>query len=159
MLMGDRIAIWNHARIEGISEYEGVKFSPAIIINDGVTIQQNLHLTCAKKVEIGKNTAIAANVTITDINHGYERIDMPPERQPIEVTDVSIGDDCKIYNNVVILPGSKLGKHNIVGANSIVRGTFPEYCVIAGTPAKIIKRYNPETSVWEKTDAKGNFTK
>jgi acetyltransferase-like isoleucine patch superfamily enzyme len=159
MVMGSKIAIWNHARVEGVAVYEGVRFNPEIIINDGVIIQQNLHLTCAKKIEIGKNTAIAANVSITDINHGYEQIDTPPERQPIQAAEVSIGENCKIYNNAVILPGTKLGRHNIVGANSVVKGAFPDYCVIAGAPAKILKRYNPESALWEKTDAKGNFIK
>ena len=53
-----------------------------------------------------------------------------------------IGNDCLIGMNSVILPGTHLGNHCIVGANSTVRGEFPDYCVIAGSPARIIKRYD-----------------
>jgi acetyltransferase-like isoleucine patch superfamily enzyme len=115
-------------------------------------------LTCANKIEIGINTAIAANVTITDITHPYANIDHAPDKQILEVGFVKIGEDCKIYNNVVILPNTILGKHTVVGANSVVFGRqYPDFCVLVGTPAKIIKRYNFEKNIWQKTNAEGEF--
>jgi acetyltransferase-like isoleucine patch superfamily enzyme len=116
-----------------------------------------MHLTCAKAISIGSNTAIAANVTITDINHSYVDISIPVEKQPWEISPVEIGEDCKIYNNAVILPGTKLGKHNVVGANSVVSGIFPDFCVIVGIPASIIKRYNFQSKKWQKTNKFGEF--
>ena len=104
-----------------------------------MTIQQNIHLTCANLVEIGENTALAANVNITDIHHPYVDINTPIERQDIEVKSVKIGKDCKIYNNVAILLGTIIGV--TVGANSVVKGVFPDYCVIVGMLAYIIKRH------------------
>lgn len=53
--------------------------------------------------------------------------------------------------------GTILGEQCIVGANAVVRGIFPDYCVIVGVPAKIIKRYNPSTKSWQKTNSKGIF--
>ncbi len=148
--MRKKVTIRNFARIEGISSYAGEEFFPEIIFDDYSSVQQNLHLTCAQRVYIGRNTAIAANVTITDINHCYVDITVPPERQPLEVDPVHIGENCKIYNNAVILPGTTLGKHNIVGANSVVSGTYPDYCVIAGVPAKMVRKYNKKNGTWEK---------
>lgn len=148
---------YNNARIEGVKRYNDVCFSPEIIIEDGVSIQQNLHLTCANKVVIGKNTAIAANVTITDIHHPYTDISIPIEKQNIEVKEVIIGEECKINNGAVILPGVHIGKHVAIGANSVVNKDIPDFCVVAGAPARIIKRYNPKSQQWEKTDKQGNF--
>jgi acetyltransferase-like isoleucine patch superfamily enzyme len=148
------VSIWSNARIEGVSKYNEKRFTPRIIFHDGVSIQQNIHLTCAKKIEIGKNTAIAANVTITDIHHPYEDISIPIEKQDIEVNPVTIGDDCKIYNNSVILPGTTIGKHCTVGANSVVSGKFPDYCVIVGAPARIVKRYDFSQRQWRDTSVK-----
>lgn len=142
--------IWYHGRIDGVSKYNSVCFSPRIILHDGVRIQQNLHLTCAKRIEIGDNTAIAANVTITDIHHPYEDIETPIERQNLVVKPVKIGRNCKIYNNVVILPGTVIGNHVSVGANSVVSGIIPDYSVVVGAPAKVKKRYNFENKKWEK---------
>ena len=154
---GKKVYIWKFCRIEGVSQYNKQTYIPKIVFEDGVTIQQFLHLTCANKIKIGKNTAIAASVTITDIHHPYENIYLPIEYQDIEVGEVMIGEDSKIYNNAVILPNTKLGKHTTVGANSVVSGIFPDYCVIVGAPAKIVKRYCFEEQKWKKTDHKGNF--
>jgi acetyltransferase-like isoleucine patch superfamily enzyme len=157
IVIGDRVSIGSSARIEGVKQYQSEKFNPKIVLNDGVTIQQNIHLTCAESVEIGKNTAIAANVSITDIHHPYEDIHIPIEHQNIKTKPVFIGENCKIYNNSVILQGTVIGKHCTIGANSVVSGKFGDYCVIAGIPAKILKRYSFEKQAWLKTDAKGNF--
>lgn len=69
--VGKHVYIHYNARIEAVTVYAGVRYNPEILISEGVTIQQNLHLTCAKKVTIGENTAIVSNVTITDIIHPY----------------------------------------------------------------------------------------
>lgn len=153
----EEVCVLNNARIEGVAKYNDKKYNPNIHLHKGVRIQQNLHLTCANSVIIGENTAIAANVTITDIHHPYEDINTPIEAQDIEVQFVEIGSDCKIYNNCVILPGVKIGKHVTIGANTVVNRDIPAYCVAVGSPAYIIKRYNFESQKWEKTDKEGNF--
>ena len=156
--IGKNVFIQKGARVEGVTKYLKNNFTPLIIINDSVSIEQNLHLTCANKIEIGSNTAIASNVTITDINHPYIDINVAPEKQPIETSFVKIGEDCKIYNNVVILPSTELGKHTVVGANSVVIGKkYPDYCILVGAPAKIVKRYNFEKKEWQKTNDIGDF--
>lgn len=160
IIMGKNVFIRNNARLEAVDRHQGTRYNPIIEISDNVSIQQNLHLTCCNKITIGSNTAISANVSITDIHHPYIDINVPPEKQPLEVREVIIGPDCKIYNNVVILPGTNLGKHTTIGANSVVRGIkYPDYCVIAGAPAKILKRYDFATQSWANTDPEGNFIK
>ncbi len=148
--LGEEVYIGHHARIQGVCSYLGDSFNPIIRIEDGVTIQQNLHLTCANSVFIGKNSAIAANVTITDIHHPYEDITKPIEHQHLMVKEVVIGEDCKIYNNVVILPGVHIGKHVTIGANSVVPHDIPDYVVAVGNPARVIKRYDFENQKWIK---------
>jgi acetyltransferase-like isoleucine patch superfamily enzyme len=148
--LGRNVYIYYGARIEGVHKYNNINFKPNILIGNGVRIQQNLHLTCARYVSIGDNTAIAANVTITDIHHPYENLIIPIERQDISVKEVVIGEDCKIYNNAVILPGTHIGKHVTIGANSVVFGEIPDYCVVCGAPARIVKKYNCHSQKWER---------
>ena len=155
--LGRCVYIMPNSRIEGVFEYGGKLFKPSIVIATGVTIQQNLHLTCAKSIIIGENTAIAANVTITDINHTYTNIHKSIDSQPIDVYPVSIGMDCKIYNNAVILPGTTIGKHCIIGAGSVVSGIIPDFCVVVGSPCRIVKKYNFKTHLWEKIDSNRNM--
>lgn len=88
------------------------------------------------KITIGKGTYIAVNVGIITTNHNLE---CPEEHLPGK--DVSIGRNCWIGMNSVILPGVILGDNTVVGAGSVVTKSFPDgRCVIAGNPAKIIKK-------------------
>lgn len=148
--LGENVLIGYHARIEGVTNWLGKTFTPTIKFESGASAQQNLHLTCANSVIIGKNTAIAANVTITDIHHPYIDVNVPIEQQMIEVKEVVVGEDCKIYNNAVILPGVHIGKHVTIGANSVVTKDIPDYCVVAGSPSKIIRKYDFLSNSWIK---------
>lgn len=158
VIVKNNVQIWFHCRIQGVDLHMNADYSPRIIFDDHVSIQQNAHITCANRVEIGTNTAIAANVTITDINHPYEDVNVAPDAQPLEIKSVLIGPNCKIYNNVTILPGVQMGKHCIVGANSVVRsGNYPDFSVIAGNPAVVLKRYDNASNMWRKTNTDGSF--
>lgn len=159
IFMSEHVSIMPNARIEGVSRYNDVAFSPRIEFGENVKIQQGLHLTCANRIVIGPGTAIAAYVTITDVMHPYDDISRPIEAQNLVVSEVYIAEDCKINNGAVILPGVHIGKHVTIGANTVVNKDIPDYSVAVGSPVRIVKRYNFDTACWEKTDNAGNFLK
>jgi len=84
---------------------------------------------------IGDNTIFAPGVKIISANHDINNYNVWEKDNPI-----IIGKNCWIGTNAVILPGVELGDNVIVGAGSIVTKSFPSNCIIAGNPAKIIKR-------------------
>lgn len=91
------------------------------------------------KITIGQGTYIAPNVGIITTNH-----DIIDPSKHVKGKDVTIGENCWIGMNAVILPGVTLGNHTTVGAGAVVTHSFPEgHCVIAGNPAKIIKVIKP----------------
>lgn len=103
------------------------------------------------KISIGDYTQISANVGIITANH-----DLHDTRKHI-VKHVNIGKYCWIGMNAVILPGVVLGDNTVVGAGSVVTSSFEEgNCVIAGNPARLIKRLNPEDSVKYHCDVEYN---
>lgn len=101
-------------------------------------------------VTIGNNVIIAQNVVISALNHGYQDIHTPIRLQPCTTALVTIGDDTWIGANAVITSGVTIGKHVVVAAGSVVTKNVPEFSIVAGNPARIIKQYNPATQVWEK---------
>lgn len=155
--LGEKVRLGPRCRIQGIMRYEGETFEPTIEFGNGVSIQQDFYLTCASRIVIGENTAIAAFVTITDICHPFADVDIPIENQKIKTKEVYIGPECKIYNGAVITYGTRIGKHCVIGANSVVKGDIPDYSIVTGNPSRIIKRYNILTRQWQNTDADGNF--
>lgn len=155
--IGNYTIVGKFARIEPVLNYGNKAFDPLIEIGNNVWINQNFHCTCAGHVKIGDGTSITANCGVFDINHPYEDININPTKANILVAPVEIGQDCLIGMNSVIMPGTTLGRHCIVGANSVVKGNFPDYSVLAGSPAKIIKKYDPSCGKWMKTNPDGSF--
>ena len=130
---------------------------PKLVIDDGAIIGHYNHITCIDDVYIGKNVLIADRVYISDNYHGYEDVKIPINFQEVKSKGaVYIGENTWIGDNVSII-SAKIGKHCIIGANSVVNKDIPDYCVAVGAPAKIVKRYNESKNKWEKTDEKGQF--
>ena len=94
-------------------------------------------------IEIGDDVWTGHHVYITDQNHGYEDVDLPISRQSMPERPVSIGDGSWLGHGSIVLPGSRIGKHVVVGANSVVTGDLPDHCVAVGSPARVVRRYVP----------------
>jgi acetyltransferase-like isoleucine patch superfamily enzyme len=129
----------------------------SITIKEDVGIAQNVHITSASNLVIGKSCTILANVFITNVDHDYTEIGVNILKQKIIVTDTRLGENCFIGIGAAIQAGTILGNHCVVGTNSVVKGHFPDYSVIVGAPAKVVKRYNLNTKLWEKTNPDGSF--
>ena len=153
----DRVIVRDHARLECIAHKGDQIFTPHLILEEGVSIEQRCHITAADELIVGKNTIISFDVMMTDVDHDYSILNIPIGQQALHVKKTKIGENCFLGGGVKIQAGTILGKHCVVGANAVVKGEFPDYCVIVGIPAKIVKRYDFVTKEWKKTDAKGNF--
>jgi acetyltransferase-like isoleucine patch superfamily enzyme len=151
IVVGRRVRIFPGVRMETYKK--GI-----IKIEDNVAIQQNVHITCSTNdLIIGSNSTILGNVFITNIDHDYQEIGVHILEQRHILKQTIIGQNCFVGYGAAIQAGTILGKQCVVGANAVVRGTFPDYCVLVGAPAKVVKRYDMATGKWLKTDAKGNF--
>lgn len=128
-----------------------------LIIKQGARIGDFNHIYATGRIIIERNALTANFVYISDNLHGYEDVNTPIKKQPIkQLSYVTIGEGCWIGEHVCII-GASVGKHSVIGANSVVTHDIPDYCVAVGSPARIIKRYNPQSEMWEKTDKDGNF--
>ena len=124
--------------------------SVRLIIGDGTAIGHFAHIYATKLINIGKNVLIADKVYISDNLHGYVDIYTPIKKQPILQKEcVFIGDDSWIGENVCII-GASVGKHCVIGANSVVTKDIPDYCVAVGSPAKVIKKFDFTLNKWVK---------
>ena len=128
-----------------------------LVIGDGTYIGNNCHIYASSLIEIGKKVLIADKVYLSDNIHSYENINIPVIDQPVKQTNpVILKDGCWLGENVCVI-GAVIGTNSVVGANSVVTKDVPDYCVAVGSPAKIVKRFNPSSGTWEKTNAEGEF--
>lgn len=126
-------------------------------IKNGVVIGHFNHIYATKYILIEENVLIADKVYISDNIHEYNNINIAIKKQPVrQKNDVIIGANSWLGENVCVL-GAKIGRHCVIGANSVVTSNIPDYCIAVGSPAKIIKRYSFSERKWCKTDLRGNF--
>ena len=83
-------------------------------------------------------------------DHDYRIIGKHILKQEYIIKTTHIGENCFIGYGAAIQAGTILGRQCVVGANSVVRGHFPDYCVLVGALARIAKKYNPEVEKWER---------
>lgn len=102
-------------------------------------------------VQIGNDVMIAQNVVVSGMNHDFRNISTPISLQKPIVRPIVVDDNVWIGANSVITAGVRIGKHSVVAAGSVVNKPVPQYCVVAGNPAKIMLRYDFETNTWEPT--------
>ena len=149
--VGKKVRIKKGYRIECYSRFAGVELKPKIIFEDGVIIGNYLTVLGGATVRIGKDTIFAGNVSLISENHSSnpESI-ITYHAQPLSTGEIVIGEGCWLGQNVCVLPNVTIGKKCIIATSSVVTRDVPDYSIAAGIPAKIIKRYNFSTHLWEK---------
>lgn len=126
-----------------------LKAKPQLVIGNRVHIGAYSMIIAANKIKIGNNVLFSERVTVLDHYHKYEDVDLPVIDQPIAIKgEVIIEDECFIGINSVIIGNIRIGKHAVIGANSVVTHDVPPFSVVAGVPAKVLKRYDFEKKQW-----------
>lgn len=121
------------------------RYGGKIEIGDGFGISGST-IYSTSSIKIGKNATIGANCKIVD--NDFHPLD--PEKRRLGLNEeftkrapITIGDNCFIGMNSIILKGTAIGDNCVVGAGSVVHGEFPDNCIIGGNPAKILRTINP----------------
>ena len=115
-----------------------------VVIGDRCLIGRGTGIVGHLSIEIGDDVWTGHHVYITDQNHGYDDPDLPISRQIQPEQAVTIGDGSWLGHGTVVLPGAKIGRHVVIGANSVVTGEIPDYTVAVGAPARVIRHTHPD---------------
>jgi len=112
-----------------------------ISIGDRCTIGRGVSIVGRHRIVIEDDVTTAPNIYITDHNHGYNELGIPIGRQWLSEEPVRIGAGSWLGTGVVVLPGADIGRHVAVASNAVVRGVVPDNSVVAGVPARVVRRY------------------
>lgn len=148
-------------RLESVTAYHGMTYTPSITIRDNVTLNDYVHIGANHHVELGNNVLVASKVYISDHGHGaysgagQASPDMAPAARPLTTGQaVVIEDNVWIGESASVLAGVRIGRGSIIGANSVVTRDIPPYSIAVGTPARVIKTYNHDSHTWNAVDRK-----
>lgn len=109
-----------------------------VVIGDYTRI--GLNNTIIGPVTIGSHVNLAQSIVVTALNHNFSDPKQYIDEQGVSTMPVVICDDVWIGANAVILPGVTIGEHSVVAAGAVVTKDVPGGCIVAGVPAKIIKK-------------------
>jgi acetyltransferase-like isoleucine patch superfamily enzyme len=158
----DGVSIASHVTLRAMAEYPWTsppqRFESAIVLKRGCFINSFTEIAAAGRITIGESVMIGQQCCIVDMNHGYEDVTRPVKAQAVRVRgEIRIGDGSWLGAHCVVVGGVTIGRHCTVGAHSLVNHDLPDFCVAAGTPARILKRYDGESRTWRATWPEGTF--
>ncbi len=109
-------------------------------IGDKTVFGSNVTVDGYLDIEIGPECLVAEGAYVTDYDHEYRDPAVPIRRQGIVKSRVRIGGDCWIGQGATVLRGSVVGRGSVLGARAVVKGVIPAYSVVAGNPARVVRR-------------------
>lgn len=151
----ERITIGNGVICRGILRCEN-RGDARLLVGDNVYIGDDCIISCAERIEIGCFALLAHGVQVFDNDthptdplsreQDYMAVREQPSgpRPPVASAPVWIGDRAWVGFNSIVLKGVRIGEGSIVGAGSVVTSDVPSHTVVAGSPARIVKKLDPE---------------
>ncbi len=141
--IGERSTIGPLASISaGMPSQADLRGDPIITIGDRCALGKGIGIVGHERIEIGDDIWTGHYVYVTDQNHGYEDVTQPIGVQMWSNDPVSIGAGSWLGHGAIVLPGSRIGKNVVIAGGAVVAGIeVPDYSVVAGVPARVVRRY------------------
>jgi acetyltransferase-like isoleucine patch superfamily enzyme len=154
--VGDGVSIGpQQSWVVGIKVYDDARLT----IGAHTTLNYRTLISCAKSVTIGRYCRFAGEIKIFDNNSHptdfLQRRDHGGRMSAADVAPVVIEDDVWIGNNSIVLKGVHIGRGAIVAAGSIVTKDVPAHTIVAGNPARVVKRLEQKECESEHANREG----
>jgi acetyltransferase-like isoleucine patch superfamily enzyme len=122
------------------------------VIDDNCVIAVGSIISAKNRIHLERHVNVAQHVLIMDHNHAYEDLSVPIIEQGVtEGGTIRVGEGSWIGHGAAILCSRgelTIGRHCVVSANSVVTRSIPDYSVVFGMPAMVIRQYDPEARAW-----------
>ena len=147
--IGRNVNIRQMARIEAVACDDS--YIPEFRIGDNVNIEHFVQLSAIGRLIIGSNVSIGSRTMILCGSHPFLDV-----KNPMKIGDrlagkdafIEIGEGTFIGSGVAIMQNVRIGRKVVIAANSVVKKSIPDYCVVEGNPATIVMRYDELEDRW-----------
>ena len=124
---------------------------PELRIGNNVNIEQDVHIVFMGKVRIADNVSITARCSLLGGSHPFFDVNDPVKigsRLTGAKSVIEIGEGSFLGIGTVVMMNVRIGKHVVIGANSVVKRSIPDYCVADGNPAMVVMKFDQEAQSW-----------
>lgn len=155
MKIGRNVHIGKYGWINCIDAYYNFTYYPKLEIQDNVNIGSNACISLINSIIIKQGCLISEHFYISDHYHDFD-----PEAGPIikqklvDKGEIVIGENVFIGYRVSVLPGVHIGNNCVIGSHAVVTKSCPPYSMLAGIPARIIKKYDSISKEWVPVENK-----
>lgn len=147
--IGSGVTIMPGAWLSVVEEHLGRRYEPRLRIGDRAWLGRDIVIACMGLVEIGADVLTADRVFVGDTYHGYRDPQRPIAQQAMsEPRPVRIGAGAFLGVGSIVLPGVTIGENGYVGAGAVVTSDVPARAVVAGNPARVIRRWDDAAGAW-----------
>lgn len=147
--IGDDVLVHPHAMFSVVEHHHGRDFEPRLRIGSGTNIGHGIWLSCVGEIEIGEKVLMGHNILIADSYHEYHDPDVPIIDQPMAPPKpVTIESGCILGPHVAVLAGVTVGRNSFIAANAVLTKSVPPNSVVAGNPARVLRRFDRERGEW-----------
>lgn len=147
--VGSGVTINAGSWLSVVEEHGGRRYAPVLRVGDGTQLGHDLVIACIGEVTIGREVLASDRVFIGDTYHDFRDPDTAILHQPLaDPRPVRIGDGAFLGVNAVVLPGVTIGDRAYVAAGAVVTADVPANTVVAGNPARVIRRWDPQARTW-----------
>ncbi|MCO8125886.1 acyltransferase [Acidimicrobiia bacterium EGI L10123] len=143
--VGAFVKVGAYAVLEALVPERGV----TVRIGDGAYIGNFSRITAVGEVVIGEEAMLADRVYVSDTGHVYEDVSQPIKRQGLrDGRRVEVGRGAWIGIGAAIVGNVRIGENAVVAANTVVRSDVPDFTVVAGNPAQVVRRHDGDAWQW-----------
>jgi acetyltransferase-like isoleucine patch superfamily enzyme len=151
IFLGDRVFVGQYSYLDGQTSFMRLgsdvhlaRFCTlragerGITVHDGAGINTRTYIDGNGQVEIGRNALLSPGVQVISGNHVFDKPHVPIRDQGTAYGKVTIGEDCWLGTNAIVLPGVTIGRGSVVGAGAVVTRDLPDFSIALGVPARVV---------------------
>lgn len=151
-----------HARLD-LVPFHDFELQSRAIVEDNVLINNvmgDVHIAEDALIGVGsvligplsvkQDVLLAQHVVLSALNHSYQDTRLPIRKQAVHTEPIVIGEGSWLGAHAVVLPGIKIGRNAVVAAGAVVTRDVPDFSVVVGNPARVVRRYDASTERYER---------